>query len=710
MFARPAACSSLLSRLLLTTSILASAMLTPAHAAQETLASWVDVGPSAAAADERTPLAREDFGPRDDGARSALQAAPVRTSAAEFDSVVFDEPGDGALWARGRTYKARIDSRGLTFIPFLGSRAPRNFPVAFRLRSASIGERAFALHDDAAPVRDGTRVYIERGSLTEIYDFELDTVEQSFVVRRGLASGDLELQVEVTSEMTRATSTSGAWYGNPHGAVRCGWATTFDEGGRECATSSFPIDGAIAYVVPASEVARAKGDLIVDPIISTAFADSTDASWFDNQHPDVAYDVSNDRYLVAYEQVWSETDHDVVCQMIAGSTGQVIVNQVSYVDYTSNDWRQLSVGNLNASNQFLIAGSVNHGAINRNIMCRIRAANSTGVGPLLVLSSASATGTCDQPTDNVTPVVGGDPFPSGSSRFCVAWVARNFSYNHPYHFDDHAYCMTVRFSMVSPSGSASPAQSLRSYSNFVDGNTPDSAWHSLAISRSNGDSSSGASVDWNLAWLEEVNNQNFIAAARIRWNGVVSRPATRLVKSGDPLPGVAPEWRPNSLSVSTSQADAARRFLVAWDVVSGGTSRLYGAVVDPFGPWGYLPSSALLDLTQLQGTSVSQWQPSVECSGSQFLIAFNTLLDGADGTGLARFGYFHTWWSTTFGCFEGPLEVMLDHQVMGRSRIFAEASGGGARPHTMIAATDWGGWNTWWGPYSGTPVVALHSN
>src|SRR5438552_2960054 len=48
-----------------------------------------------------------------------------------FDHVHFDAPGDGALWARGRSYKARFDAHGATYIPIFGSAAPRNFPVSF---------------------------------------------------------------------------------------------------------------------------------------------------------------------------------------------------------------------------------------------------------------------------------------------------------------------------------------------------------------------------------------------------------------------------------------------------------------------------------------------------------------------------------------------------------------------------------------------------
>ena len=38
-----------------------------------------------------------------------------------------------ALWIRGDTYKASFGTEGATYVPFLGSRAPKDYPVLLRV-------------------------------------------------------------------------------------------------------------------------------------------------------------------------------------------------------------------------------------------------------------------------------------------------------------------------------------------------------------------------------------------------------------------------------------------------------------------------------------------------------------------------------------------------------------------------------------------------
>ena len=63
----------------------------------------------------------------------APPAAPTSTIAPNliWDRVLHDDPGDGALWAAGRTYKASFDRNGLTYIPFFGPNSPKNSPPKY---------------------------------------------------------------------------------------------------------------------------------------------------------------------------------------------------------------------------------------------------------------------------------------------------------------------------------------------------------------------------------------------------------------------------------------------------------------------------------------------------------------------------------------------------------------------------------------------------
>src|SRR5262249_43303668 len=112
--------------------------------------------------------------------------------------VLFDAPGDGSVWAVTTTYKAGFDSDGLQFVPFLGSAAPRNFPVQFTLESARLADGRIPLAAVRAPVRHGQSVLLDHGSVIERYEVSAEGVEQTFVFgAQPKGSGDLVLRVRV---------------------------------------------------------------------------------------------------------------------------------------------------------------------------------------------------------------------------------------------------------------------------------------------------------------------------------------------------------------------------------------------------------------------------------------------------------------------------------------------------------------------------------
>lgn len=56
----------------------------------------------------------------------------------------------------GRTWKANFDGTGCTVVPFLGSEAPRNFPLRLELAQATVGGEPLALVA-GKPVVTGSR-------------------------------------------------------------------------------------------------------------------------------------------------------------------------------------------------------------------------------------------------------------------------------------------------------------------------------------------------------------------------------------------------------------------------------------------------------------------------------------------------------------------------------------------------------------------------
>ena len=107
----------------------------------------------------------------------------------------------GDHWVRGESYKARVNGEGFTFIPFLGSDAPRGWPVHFRLQETSVGGVALELNERAEVVRDGDTFFLERGPVTVQYDVALDSAEQLFHIESDGFSGEIVVTLDVSTDL-----------------------------------------------------------------------------------------------------------------------------------------------------------------------------------------------------------------------------------------------------------------------------------------------------------------------------------------------------------------------------------------------------------------------------------------------------------------------------------------------------------------------------
>jgi hypothetical protein len=497
--------------------------------------------------------------------------------------------------------------------------------------------------------------------------------------------------------------------------VRYGLATTFDADGSELRTTNLPVESAVEFVVSAADVARARGDLTIDPILATVNLETS--TYLDDRHPDVAYDVSNDRYIVVFERVYSANDHDVFSQMVDGATGQPIANTWSYIDFTWDDWRTPSVANMNNADQFLVAASV--GPAPKVIKCRTRSAATVSMGAPFTLNHDVANTHCDGDnpdnalytvTNDLMPVVGGDTWPgAGSSFYCVAWVQNKVI---TLYGGGITTCADFMYCTVASNGAASAPQLIESSAIGGSAGAVDGSLYSLAISKSDGDPFSGGSMDWNLAFNYYDSR---IRTAQVHWNCVLRNGLGTVCSFCQPLPGNSTCWSlANRISVSSSQSNSGRQFLVTWDAVdASGSVRLYGALCDPVSSLSPLPGN-LFDLTALQvigGVQPgSQWQPSVDCDGTNYVVAFNAFPQGITGMAAAEFGWtYPPKKGPQFRCLELPTEIAISNFTMGRSHICAENSGGGARRNALIGCTNWGGWGSG-GYYGGDPLVALHTH
>src|SRR5262245_12604185 len=108
---------------------------------------------------------------------SVRAASDVSTQRVSHESteVLYDEPGDGAIYAVGRGWKARFGCDGASFIPFLGSDAPRDEIVRFDLREVTVDGVAVSMESNAGAVRTDNTIKFARGAVDELYTTSLDS-------------------------------------------------------------------------------------------------------------------------------------------------------------------------------------------------------------------------------------------------------------------------------------------------------------------------------------------------------------------------------------------------------------------------------------------------------------------------------------------------------------------------------------------------------
>lgn len=265
---------------------------------------------------------------------------------------------DGRVVGFSMRYKAVFDHGGVEYTPALGERAPHNMPLRFTLQSVRRGEQTLLDATAAAPPEPcmaGDRVSYDRGDIDEHYDVRGDGVEQSFSFERPLAgSGDLIVRGRITTELRGERGTDGGWRWllDGVGGVSYGRVTGVDAAGH-VVTGDLRCEGAhVELALPAAFVDAAVYPLVLDPLLGTEFLVSGIGP-IDNSDPDIAYDASNDVYLVTLQNRFSAVDTDVYAQRMNG-VGGVFLGAPLLVDGSVSTASHVRVANVNASDQFLV--------------------------------------------------------------------------------------------------------------------------------------------------------------------------------------------------------------------------------------------------------------------------------------------------------------------------------------------------------------------
>jgi hypothetical protein len=554
--------------------------------------------------------------------------------------VAYDDQGGDGIWARGETYKAGFSGARTVYAPFLGSKAPRDYPVTLRVASASVAGLAIEFDATAPPRREADSVRYARGGFDEVYELGLDSIEQSFVFEHLPARGELIVRLAAETELSPRETAEELRFENELGAVRYGRATVLDASGASSAAPTALTQHGIEIRVPAEFVAHARMPLVIDPVIATFTVDN---SSIDSYFPDVAYDSANDQWLVAYEETFSSTDHDIHYRLLNAS-GVFLHEDWAELSITQN-WKDPAVAYNRRLQNFMIVAATGF-APNRVIQGR-RIAGGTGFpsGAPIVIS------TSDLPGDKQNPDIGGDPRPTGSTLYCVVW-------EHVWNSVAH----DIDYRMVSPEGSLQGTNTLA-----ID-NSSGPPNRSPSISKSNG------GEEWNVAWQRD-NAQ--VRGARISNTGalvvipfVIDSSGGTLVQASTSLAGTD-QWIVAYQFGTTSDQDIGLRSIT-------------GSTVEPYG----INLSGYEQITGLSTTwNQQQVNPDIDSDGETFLVVYCEAVPGSS-TNFNIYGTSVALTGTRIAVTEGHVGMGVSLTREDFPKVVSRGGAGGALQRYMTVWHD----------------------
>jgi hypothetical protein len=425
------------------------------------------------------------------GERQPPPISPAGLADIRFEKVAWDEPGDGATWARGESYKASFGPRGAQYAPAFGPRQPADVVMSLSPASVKIAGSALAFDGAAEETRSGDSIQFERGAFVERWDLGVDTVEQSFVFASLPALGELVLTIPVGADIAGSTHESGIVFESELGRVEYSRAVAIDADGRRSTAATEWIDGAIVIRVDADFVQSARLPLVVDPVVTTVHFDSTTSDTFS---PDATWSQSDGSWLVVYEVVYSATDHDVYARQM-NSAGVFAAGD--WVDFTTNSWNSPRCAAIPANDRMIVVAEQST-AVPKGIWGRPVILSGTTVTFAAQFNIAGTLG-----GDKSAPDVGGDPSLSGFRYACVAWTRTNSTSD-----------SDIGYALVDVNGTVQVGPTYLSH-------TAGTKETSVSVSKSNG------SRNWVIAY---VHTDSFsltfsdIWAARIDDTGAVTNP------------------------------------------------------------------------------------------------------------------------------------------------------------------------------------------
>jgi len=322
-------------------------------------------------------------------AQDLVRQNAFEPAASVRESISVRQDGD-TVQVGGWDFKATITAEGLHYVPALGMGAATTQHLAIRPVSYGRQSQQQPVLAGAALAR-GAIVDCARGpGVVERYEVTPEGVALSWHFgARPAGRGDLIARYRLETSLPTVEQTAeGLGFHLPEvGGVHIGAVTGIDATGARVA-GELRLEGEFLELsLPAAFVDEASFPLVLDPLIGTQFLATTDTTWNDSQ-PDVAYDDSNDIYLVVYRRVFSTTSQGLRAQRIDGS-GALVGGFISII--TSPGIANPTVANLNARDTFVVAWQSAASVIAPyDILCRsVNAANGAFSATATIASAAA---------------------------------------------------------------------------------------------------------------------------------------------------------------------------------------------------------------------------------------------------------------------------------------------------------------------------------
>lgn len=494
-----------------------------------------------------------------------------------IDRVHFDQAEDGDLWARGSRWKMRFGPGGAIYHAAFAYDLPAA-ELGFSPASISLAGTPLSFEAPREVRSAEDRVELERGSFVEVYELSLGAVEQLFVFEQLPRRGELALRIPLPQVTSAISDEQGLRLQTEVGEVRYSHAVAIDAAGRRSPAPTTFEQGAIVVRVPAAFVSTAQLPLVIDPYITHTWLD---LSTKDCRDPDVVYDSVNDRWMVAFGELFTVGDNDVRVQAIDPNG---FVTHDGYIDFSSEHWNKPRIAYLRVESRSMVVGEV--GAVGARIV-RGRAVNPIGAN-LEFGSKLTLSGT--QSGEKLAPTIGGDPYSSQPSYFCVAFQRENLQtvpeFEIQYVFVNSASQLSLGPIAVPSGGSLSDTQP--------------------SLSRSNG------THRWTLAFTRaDPTTFGDIYACYIDANGVLTPPfgISAFNTSRDSAPSAS------SPLLQTSRSAIAFQRRVGFS----SQSDIMVVLLEN----GVVLNTANISVLEGSGTQgLDQVEPSIDSDGNHFMVAY----------------------------------------------------------------------------------------